>query len=318
MSPAEPFALHPTFPPEVAHRAPPAGHWPPAWASAWGDDRFGLWADLQAGRVVQRFRWIEPGSFLMGSPETELERSSVEGPQHPVKLTQGFWLADTACTQALWLAVVGGENSSDFNGNDELPVENVIWNDVIEKFMPRLQALLQEGVEATLPSEAQWEYACRAGTQTPFSFGEQINPKQVNCDGDDPYNNSPKGAYREKTVPVKALPSNAWGLFQMHGNVWEWCFDERRTYAEGEAVDPLGPIGDGPRVLRGGSWISYARYARSAFRFEFGRGLRYRDLGFRVALRFKPSQGAEPQGMGAGGPGVQRPEVSQAKPKPRA
>jgi formylglycine-generating enzyme required for sulfatase activity len=258
---------------------------------AWGDDRFGLWADLEVGRVVQRLRWIEPGSFLMGSPETEPDRSSDEGPRHRVTLTQGFWLADTACTQALWLAVVGGENPSKFKGNDEFPVEQVSWDDVMEKFMPKLQALLPEGVEATLPSEAQWEYACRAGTQTPFSFGEQINPKQVNYDGNYPYNNGPKGEDREKTVPVKALPANGWGLFQMHGNVWEWCFDERRTYAEGEAVDPLGAVGDGPRALRGGSWNLFAVYARSACRYQIERDYRWSIIGFRVALRFKPSQG---------------------------
>jgi len=292
MRPAEPFALHPAFPPEVAHRAPPAGHWPPAWAVAWGDDRFGLWADLEVGDVVQRFRWIEPGSFLMGSPKTEPQRYDDEGPQHRVTLTQGFWLADTACTQALWLAVVGGKNPSNFKGDDELPVEQVSWGDVMGAFMPKLQKFLPEGVEATLPSEAQWEYACRAGTQTPFSFGEQINPKQVNYNGTEPYNNSPKGEYRKKTVPVKALPANAWGLFQMHGNVREWCFDGRRTYAEGERVDPLGAVGDGPRALRGGSWFDDARLARSAYRHENDRDNRWDFNGFRLALRFKPSQGA--------------------------
>lgn len=317
MSLAKPFAFHPAFPPEVAHRAPPAGHWPPAWASAWGDDRFGLWADLECydrscssdlgvGRlsesfvssggvvVIQRFRWVEPGSFLMGSPETEAERHDDEGPQHRVTLTQGFWLADTACTQALWQVVVGGENPSYFNGNGELPVENVSWDDVMEQFMPSLQALLPEGVEAMLPSEAQWEYACRAETQTPFSFGEQINAKQVNYDGNYPYNKGSKGEYREMTVPVKDLPSNAWGLFQMHGNVWEWCFDERRTYAEGEALDPLGAVGDDPRVLRGGSWFGNAGTARSAYRYENECGVRYHGIGFRVALRFKPNQTVEP------------------------
>ena len=308
------FQPHPAFPSEIAHRAPPAGHWPPAWAVAWGDDRWGLWADLEVydssvsaqfgvGRlsesfvpsggmaVVQRFRWIEPGSFLMGSPKTELERNSNEGPQHRVVLTQGFWLADTACTQALWLAVVGGENPSWFKGEDNLPVESVSWDDVMEKFMPKLQELLPEGVEATLPSEAQWEYACRAGTKTPFSFGEQINPDQVNYDGNHPYNGGPKGQDRRKTVPVKALAANGWGLYQMHGNVWEWCFDDQRTYAEGETVDPLGAVGDGPRALRGGSWGSLAGSARSAYHLRDERGFRDGRIGFRVALRLKPSQG---------------------------
>ncbi len=291
MSAASAFQPHLAFAPELAHRAPPAGHWPPAWAVAWGDDRFGLWADLAVASVVQRLRWIEPGSFLMGSPETEPGRYDSEGPQHRVTLTQGFWLADAACTQALWLAVVGGKNPSNFKGDDELPVEQVSWDEVMKKFLPKLQALLPEGVEAALPSEAQWEYACRAGTKTPFSFGEQINPGLVNYDGNYPYNNGQKGQYRKKTVPVKALPANAWGLYQMHGNVWEWCLDEQRTYANAEVVDPLGAVGDGPRALRGGSWFLGAGFARSAFRFHDDRGGRWNDFGFRVTLRFKPSQG---------------------------
>ncbi len=254
-------------------------------------DGFGRCFDLRVGAVVQRFRWIEPGSFLMGSPQTEPERADDEGPQHSVVLTQGFWLADTACTQAFWLAVVGGENPSDFMGDAELPVEQVNWSRVMDEFMPHLQALLPEGLEATLPTEAQWEYACRAGTSTPFSFGKQINPQQVNYAGNYPYNKGAKGVYREKTVPVKALPANTWGLFQMHGNVWEWCFDAPRTYAEGTTVDPLGAVGDGPRALRGGSWINDARNARSAFRYRGRRDFRYGRIGFRVALRFKPSQG---------------------------
>ncbi len=278
MHPADLFQPHPAFPPEVAHRAPPAGHWPPAWAVAWGDDRFGLWTDLEVGGVVQRFRWIEPGSFLMGSPETEPDRRDREGPQHRVTLTQGFWLADTVCTQALWLAVVGGENPSDFKERDDLPVENVSWDDVMKKFMPKLQALLPEGVEATLPSEAQWEYACRAGTLTAYGWGNKVNPRLANID-------------TRRTTPVKTYPANPWGLFDMHGNVLEWCFDGLRTYEDAEAVDPLGAVGDGPRARRGGAWNFRAGLARSAYRFGFKRGNRWYSLGVRVALRFKPSEG---------------------------
>ncbi len=277
-------------------------------------DGWGVYADLKFKEVVQRFRWMEPGSFLMGSPETEPERWNDEGPQHRVKLTQGFWLADTACTQALWLAVVGGENPSRFQGEDDLPVESVSWDDVMQQFMPKLQGLLPAGVEATLPSEAQWEYVCRAGTQTPFSFGKQINPEQVNYDGNCPYNGGPKGEYRGKTVPVKALPANSWGLYQMHGNVFEWCFDSRRTYAEGETVDPLGAVGDGPRAVRGGSWYAFARYARSAYRYQNGRDDRWNNIGVRVALRFKPSLGADAPAFRAAGPGVLGSEAPRAEP----
>jgi formylglycine-generating enzyme required for sulfatase activity len=293
---------HPARSPELAHRAPPADQWPPAWASAWGDDRYGLWAELEledrrlsdglelsgsSGKVVQRFRWIEPGSFLMGSPISEPERQRFEGPQHSVTLTQGFWLADTACTQALWLVVVGGRNPSGFTGDLQLPVEQVSWDDVTRRFLPELQALLPADAVATLPTEAQWEYACRAGTTTPFSWGDTIHSGLVNYDGNHPYNGGPKGEYRERTVPVLTLPANNWGLHQMHGNVWEWCWDERRDYAESAMVDPTGAIGDGQRVLRGGSWHFLARIARSADRIISFRASRSNYFGFRVALRFK-------------------------------
>jgi formylglycine-generating enzyme required for sulfatase activity len=248
------------------------------WRCASGQGEIpGAYFDVKVSGVVQRFRWIEPGSFLMGSPETEPNRSSDEGPQHRVTLTQGFWLADTACTQALWLAVVGGKNPSYFKGDDELPVERVSWDDVMEKFVPKLQALLPEGVEATLPSEAQWEYACRAGTSTAYVWGDEVNPQLANID-------------ESQTTPVKTYPANPWGLFDMHGNVWEWCFDSRRTYEDAEAVDPLGAVGDGPRALRGGSWFHGARNARSAARREDARAWRHDLYGFRLALRFKPSK----------------------------
>jgi formylglycine-generating enzyme required for sulfatase activity len=202
-------------------------------------------------------------------------------------LTQGFWLADTACTQALWLVLVGGSNPSNFTGDLQLPVENVSWADVTEQFLPKLQTLLPAETEAILPTEAQWEYACRAGTATPFSWGNNIHPGLVNYDGDNPYNNGPKGEYRRRTVPVLALPANDWGLYQMHGNVWEWCRDEKRDYAEGTVVDPTGGIGDGPRGLRGGSWSNRARRARSAYRDHYVRDYRYPNFGFRIALKFK-------------------------------
>ncbi len=143
--------------------------------------------------------------------------------------------------------------------------------------MPKLQALLPEGVEATLPSEAQWEYACRAGTSTAYVWGDQVNPQLANI-------------AIGKTTPVKTYQANPWGLFDMHGNVWEWCFDGLRTYEDAEAVDPLGAVGDGPRARRGGSWFFDARGARSAYRDGNARGRRFDSYGFRLALRFKPSK----------------------------
>ncbi|MCB1768240.1 MAG: formylglycine-generating enzyme family protein, partial [Candidatus Competibacteraceae bacterium] len=198
-------------------------------------------------------RWIEPGVFQMGSPENEPERLSDEGPQHPVTIGQGFWLFDTACTQALWEAVMG-KSPSRFKGDDR-PVENVRWNDC-QDFIKRLNERLS-GLDPTLPSEAQWEYACRAGTTTPFSFGDNITPEQVNYNSNYPYAGGKKGRYRQETVPVASLPPNPWGLYEMHGNVWEWCQDHwhdnyRGTPGNGSAWEDRDVGAD--RVLRGGSW----------------------------------------------------------------
>lgn len=248
-------------------------------SSTFGIDAFGVYWDLNlyAKGVTQRLRYIAPGSFLMGSPANEKGREKDEGPQHTVTLTEGYWLADTPCTQALWLAVMGGKNPSLFQGDKQRPVEQVSWNDVNERFLPQLQALLPPGCEATLPTEAQWEYACRAGTITAYDWGEEANEKHANYD-----------KKRGKTTPVRGYSPNGWGLYDMHGNVLEWCWDEKRDYAEGTAVDPTGAIENGPRVQRGGSWIYLARDTRSASREHDRRDNSNDDFGFRVALRFKP------------------------------
>ena len=266
---------------------------PPPFAHAWGDDEFGLWAEFRlevpnGESVVQNFRWIEPGTFWMGSPEDEPERFKDEGPRHEVTINQGFWLADSACTQALWQAVMDN-NPSSFKDDPQQPVENVSWHNV-QAFLKRLQERLQSllpGCQVDLPSEAEWEYACRAGTTTPFSFGANINPQQVNYDGNYPYFGDEKGEFRKKTVPVKSLPANPWGLYEMHGNVWEWCKEGQRTYDEQVQIDPLGPMtgDDIPRCLRGGSWYDYAWWARSADRDAGQPDYAISDAGFRFCLR---------------------------------
>lgn len=263
---------------------------PPPFASAWGDDRYGLWADLEVpagdgAGIVQKLRWIEPGRFLMGSPETEAERSDDEGPQHEVTISRGFWLFDTACSQGLWKAVMRS-NPSYFQDANR-PVETVSWNDV-RKFLAKLNERIH-GLDLVLPTEAQWEYACRAGTQTPFSFGETITADQVNYDGNHPYGRDKKGSYREETVPVGCLPANRWGLYEMHGNVWEWCADGRRAYTMASVTDPVGPCDLGAdRALRGGSWLSYARLVRSAYRRAFHSRNRGDFSGFRCARVQEP------------------------------
>jgi formylglycine-generating enzyme required for sulfatase activity len=279
---------------------PKAGH------PFFGFDEFGLYADLLIetfrGRAMQRFRHIEPGVFLMGSPDNEPQREGREGPEHSVKLTQGFWLADTVCTQALWTAVMGS-NPSDFKG-EQLPVESVSWHNV-QEFLRTLNQLLPK-FHADLPTEAEWEYACRAGTSDPFSFGENITSAHVNYDGNYPYAGAATGEYREHTVPVKSLPVNPWGLYEMHGNVWEWCADGLREYSKTAVTDPVGTLEDdsAARVLRGGSWYGGGWWARSASRRARVPGYRYVDFGFRVCSRsseFVPALTRPGQGQSARG-----------------
>ena len=264
----------------------------------WGlDAEHGISADLTIRGVEQRFRWLPPGEFWIGSPDDEHDRRGNEGPRHRVCLSQGLWLADTACTQALWLAVMGGKNPSHFADNPLNPVTRVSWDDV-QAFLAKLQPLLPPGCVAVLPTEAEWEYACRAGTSTPFSFGNDITPEQVNYDCNFPYRDGDKAQYRNHPVPVKSLPANDWGLYEMHGNVWEWCADGARGIREPSSypklgvdawrVDPFQPPKQGPkarRVLRGGSWLGHAHRVRSASRYAYERGYHFDDFGFRLALR---------------------------------
>jgi formylglycine-generating enzyme required for sulfatase activity len=233
---------------------------------------------------------IPAGEFVMGSPAGEPERNDDEGPQHRVRLDR-FLIGQTPITQAQWRAVaqlvppVGQRwqrelplNPSHFSGrpdSDQRPVEQVIWHDAIE-FCRRLSELT--GNFYTLPSEAQWEYACRAGTSTPFSFGEAITPKLANYNGSYSYANGPKGECRAQTTPVGMFSANVWGLQDMHGNVWEWCLDHWHDSYAGAPVDG-SPWWDGlgrqeedqytRRLLRGGSWNYGPRSCRSAFRGRF-------------------------------------------------
>ncbi len=229
--------------------------------------------------VPQKFRWLEPGSFMMGSPVNEPERYNDET-QHKVTFSKGFWLADSTVTQELWQLVMGS-NPSKFKGRHR-PVEKISWHDA-RKFIDTLNKLVP-GLSVSLPTEAQWEYGCRAGTITPFSFGDNITPKQVNYDGRYPYNNGEKGKNRKETVDVKTLPCNAWGLYEMHGNVWEWCEDWFQEDLGSDSVtDPKGPEGGEDRVVRGGSWRSDGRFVRSAIRLRYHPGLRHDVIGFRLA-----------------------------------
>ncbi|MFN6144759.1 MAG: SUMF1/EgtB/PvdO family nonheme iron enzyme [Planctomycetota bacterium] len=214
---------------------------------------------------------IPAGEFLMGSAEDELGREEDEV-QHRRVIRKPFYLGKTAVTQAQWRKVMGSNPSK--RKGDDLPVETVSWDDC-QKFLNKA------GGGMRLPSEAEWEYACRAGTTTPFSFGATVTPAQVNYRGNVPYGGASKGLYRECTVAVGSLPANAWGLHEMHGNVCEWCQDGYKDYPSSGTEKPSRAAGT--RVLRGGEWSTSACYCRAAFRSRYGPGDRSDRIGLRLA-----------------------------------
>jgi formylglycine-generating enzyme required for sulfatase activity len=232
---------------------------------------------------------IPAGSFLMGSASWEYGHTEEEGPQHQVQL-QGFFMGETPITQSQWQVVASWQklqrdlnpDPSRFKGLHR-PVESVFWEDVIE-FCQRLSQRF--GRTYTLPSEAQWEYACRAGTTTPFHFGAMLTPDLANYDGRWSYGVGPKGKNRQETTAVASFPANPWGLYDMHGNVWEWCLDQwhvnyQRAPADGSAWLDSSATKDSKRLLRGGSWNGIPRYCRSATRLTHP-DARLCIFGFRV------------------------------------
>ncbi|MBX2801898.1 MAG: formylglycine-generating enzyme family protein [Myxococcales bacterium] len=268
-----------------------------SWAETLGIDDHGVWAEV----VGQRLRWISPGRFVMGSPEGEEGRSSVETP-HPVVLTRGFWLGTTPVTQAVWTRIMG-KNPSRFP-DPERPVEQVSWTEAV-RFCERLAERVP-GLQPRLPTEAEWEYACRAGTRTATWAGDPQIVGQSNApllddiawyagnsghewdlsDAGEDSSGWPDTQYDHtlagtRRVGLKA--PNPWGLYDMLGNVWEWCADaERRAYSDEEEVDPVSTTGRS-RVLRGACWCNHAQCVRAAYRFGHPPGRRYEWVGFRLA-----------------------------------
>lgn len=273
----------------------------PPWARGWGQDRHGVFVEIRAGEVVQRMRWIAPGTFLMGSPESEAGRYEWEGPRHEVELTEGFWLADTPCTQELWQEVMG-QNPSRFKSLRR-PVEQVSFNDC-QKFLETLNAR-QPDLELRLPTEAQWEYACRAGTETATWEGDAEILGVRNAPlldeiawyagnsgvGFDLAEGEVSLAWSERQHPheragsreVKLKRPNPWGLYDMLGNVWEWCSDYWDHYSGRSRTDPTGPEKGAERVIRGGSWRVLARHVRAAYRYWGQPGGSTDYLGFRLS-----------------------------------
>jgi formylglycine-generating enzyme required for sulfatase activity len=233
---------------------------------------------------------IPGGQFLMGSPDTELKRRSNESPQHSVTIAR-FFMSKYAIDQTKWKAISTlpkierdlPMNPSEFKGA-ELPVENISWLEASE-FCARLSKY--SGRTYRLPTEAEWEYACRAGTSTPFHFGETISTDLVNYYGDYTYGGGRKGEFRRKTVDVDKFKANAFGLYQMHGNVWEWCADYWHPNYQGATSDGSAWLVDGnnaQRILRGGSWGNSPSECRSASRFKALLDYRGHDVGFRVCF----------------------------------
>lgn len=242
------------------------------WMSASGEDQYGRWAEFEVAGVVVRMRSILAGRFKMGSPETEDGRFDWEGPQHEVELTKDYWLADTPVTQALWEAVIG-TNPSRFKGA-ERPVERVSWDDCVS-FIAQLNERLP-GLDARLPTEAEWERACRGGTVGPTWLGAN-DAKNLDAIA---WYDANSG---HETHDVRRKAANPYGLYDMLGNVREWCSDFYGPYENKLVRDPVGATSGSGRVSRGGAWNWSARGVRAAYRFAGEPSSRDYVLGFRLA-----------------------------------
>ena len=225
-------------------------------------------------------KWIkvEPGTFEMGSPASE-DGADPDETQHTVTLTKGYYISKYPITFEQYdkfCEATGREKPKDFNwGRGKRPVVDVTWNDA--------QAFC-EWLGCRLLTEAEWEYACRAGTTTPFSTGDNVTTDQANYDGTEPYKDYPEGIYRGRTTEVDELDNeNPWGICDMHGNIYEWCADVYDNYPSTAVTDPTGPATGNDRVMRGGSWGHNACFARSANRFSDFQTMSANNVGFRVA-----------------------------------
>jgi len=229
--------------------------------------------------IGMKFVWIPPGSFIMGSPKEEIGRDANET-QHKVTLTKGFYMSVYTATQEQWKEVMGN-NPSSFKGEKNLPVQGVTWEDC-QEFIKKLRE--KDKKPYRLPTEAEWEFCCRAGTKTPFHVGETISTEQANYNGDFTYGNGKKGLNRKKTTPVGSFPANAWGLHDMHGNVIQWCHDWHGDYPQDDVIDPQGREKGTMRVLRSGSWARHPADCRSALRGWSGPDIHNGHFGFRLCF----------------------------------
>lgn len=250
------------------------------------------------------FLYVPPGRFRMGSDPAVAGRQEDETP-HPVEITRGFFLGRYQVTQQEWVEVTG-ENPSHFTDcGPRCPVETVSFHDV-QEFIWRLAAR-SPGSRFRLPTEAEWEMACRAGTDTPFSTGPGLTAGQASFDARYPYRSPVQGAggepgrYRGSPAPVGSYPANPWGFHDLHGNVWEWCRDRYGPYPEGTVRDPAGPDAGPLRVIRGGSWYFDGNSARCALRYTHAPHLDGFGLGFRLVR-----EPVRPRGAGRSTPPPRR------------
>jgi formylglycine-generating enzyme len=284
-----------------------------------GIDDFGAFLDVQIGTQSQRFRWIEPGTFVMGASEAEIAAiveedyrkwaSEREFPQHEVAITQGFWLADTPCTIEMYESLNNSskrqkpqKRSIPTNKEISRPASGVSWDDA-NAFLREINRYLPEGLQTDLPTEAEWEYACRAGTHTAYFWGNEVNNASMNVGR----------LHNRSTTRVKNFLPNPWGLYDMHGNVWELCADEGlRTYTRAAQLNPR-QVGEkeAMRVIRGGAWGLPPASARAAFRGDTHRGDVWSITGLRLALRSIEQPGRE--GLSGGAHIEAVPKTSEAR-----
>jgi formylglycine-generating enzyme required for sulfatase activity len=257
---------------------------------------------MAQSKFPDNFVLIKGGTFTMGSPASEPERGTDET-QHRVTVND-YYIAKSSVTQREYTQLMGN-NPSEFNG-DDLPVENITWFDAIrycndrstQEGLTPAYAISGTGNEVSnvtwnrnangyrLPTEAEWEYACRAGTTTPFNIGNSITDREANCYNHYGYNNNSSGrtigGYRGRTAPVNSFGANSWGLFDMHGNVADWCWDWYGEYGASAQTNPAGPVTGTLRVNRGGGWNDFPKHIRSAYRAATPPENASFNLGFRL------------------------------------
>jgi len=243
-------------------------------AAAAGCSRPQRWTEPHARMT---FALVPSGRFTMGGPVGELGREAQELP-HEVAISRPFYMGIHEVTQQQWQQVMGSNPSWFRDCGSDCPVERVSWQQV-QAFIARLNRLSSQRFR--LPTEAEWEFACRAGTATPFSTGADLTTVQANYDGEGPYGSSPPGRFRRTTTAVGSFPPNAFGLHDMHGNVWEWTQDCHCPYRAGSVIDPVGACATDFKVIRGGSWYFDANSARCALRYTH----RPQDSGFSLGFR---------------------------------